>query len=207
MKKCSALVTKATAAVARLATVARATFEPGRGDGKQERRSMSKSLLASTAVIAAVIALVAGVARATPGSGATPTVVARAAFADRVDLKLSVRDGHQGRDNIHVRNVADTVMQQIQFGPNAFSGWHSHPGPAIILIKSGKLTFYSEDDRECRGRTFSAGQAFIEAPGLVHYAQNPSPTEITEVGVVYLDVPDDLASPRIDELAPGNCPF
>lgn len=168
---------------------------------------MVKRRFTSGAIVAAGIALLAGVVLATPGSGASATVVARAAFADHVDLKLSIRDGHQGRENIHVRNAADTVMQQIQFGPDAFSGWHSHPGPAIILIKSGQLTFYSEDDRNCKGRTLSAGQAFIEPPGLVHFAHNPSLTEITEVGVTYFDVPDDLASPRIDESAPGNCPF
>ena len=175
--------------------------------GMAERRSTAKKLLTSAAVVATVIALVARVALATPGLGVSPTVVARAAFADHVDLKLSIRDGHHGRDTIQVRNAADTVMQQIQFGPDAITGWHSHPGPAIILIKSGQLTFYSEDDRNCKGRTLSAGQAFIEPPGLVHFARNPSMTEITEVAVTYFDVPGNFASPRIDEPAPGNCPF
>jgi quercetin dioxygenase-like cupin family protein len=175
--------------------------------GERKKWSTVKRRLTSAAVIAAVIALAAGVAVATPGSGTSATVVARAGFADHVDLELTIRDGHRGRDIIHVRNAADTVMQQIQFGPEAITGWHSHPGPAVILIKSGQLTFYSEDDRNCKGRTLSAGQAFIEPPGLVHFAHNPSLTEITEVGVTYFDVPDDLASPRIDESAPGNCPF
>ena len=228
MNKYIASVREATAAMAHSATVARPTFGskmPGRHDaGRHSRRqcgasdhgrrvvergrwSAAKRLLTLTAVIAAVFALVAGAAVATPGSGASATVVARAAFADHVDLTLSIRDDGPGRDNIHVRNAADTVMQQIRFDPDAVSGWHSHPGPAVILIKSGQLTFYSEDDRECGGRTFSAGQAFIEPPGLVHFAHNPSLTEIAEVGVTYFDVPPDLASPRIDEPAPGNCPF
>ena len=166
-----------------------------------------KRRLTSAAIVAAGMALLVGAAVATPGSGATAAVVARAAFADHVDFKLSIQENHRGRDNIHVRNAADTVMQQIRFEPAAFSGWHSHPGPAIILIKSGQLTFYSEDDRNCTGRTFSAGQAFIEPPGLVHFAHNPNHTEIAEVGVTYFDVPPDVASPRIDEPAPGNCPF
>jgi len=232
MKNYIPCMAEAAAATARLASVARATFgsrmlgnrgpcrddggirsprqsetsEPGRHDVEEWRWSAATRRVTSATVIAAVIALVAGVAVATPGSGTSATVVARAGFADHVDLKLSVRDG-QGRDTIHIRNTADTVMQQIVFGPDAVSGWHSHPGPAVILIKSGQLTFYSEDDRECRGRTFSAGQAFIEPPGLVHFAHNPSLTEIAEVGVAYFDVPPDLASPRIDEPAPGNCPF
>lgn len=168
---------------------------------------MVKRQVAFAVIVAAGVALLAAAASATPGSGVTPVVVARGAFADRVNLKLEIKDHRRGNDTIHVRNAADTVMQQIQFAPNAVTGWHSHPGPAIIVIKSGQLTFYSEEDRTCTGRTFSAGQSFIEAPGLVHYAHNPSPTQITEVGVTYFDVSPDSPSPRIDEPAPGNCPF
>lgn len=206
MKRHIAFVAEKAAAVTRFATVGRAAFGSVI-DGERERRSTARRRSAAAAVIAAVIALVTGVALATPGSGTSPTPVARAAFVDPVDFRLSIRDGQRGRDNIHVRNATDTVMQQIRFGPGAISGWHSHPGPAMILIKSGELMFYSEDDPSCTGRTFSAGQAFIEAPGLVHFAHNPSLTQVTEVGVIYFDVPPDLASPRIDELAPGNCPF
>ena len=168
---------------------------------------VARKRLMTAVVIGAAIALAAGAARATPGSGAVATVVARAAFVDPVDLKLSIQDGHLGRNIIHIRNAADTVMQQIVFDPGAISGWHSHPGPALILIRSGQLTFYSEDDRACTGRTFSAGQAFIEPPGLVHFARNPSLTESATVGVTYFDVPPAPAGPRIDEPAPGHCPF
>jgi quercetin dioxygenase-like cupin family protein len=163
--------------------------------------------LAFAAIVAAGVAALAAAASATPGVGVTPVVVARAAFADRVNLRLEIKDHRRGRDTIHVRNAADTVMQQIEFAPDAISGWHSHPGPALILVKSGQLTFYSEEDRKCKGRTFSAGEAFIEPPGLVHLARNPSPTQVAEVGVTYFDVSPDSPSPRIDESAPGNCPF
>jgi quercetin dioxygenase-like cupin family protein len=163
--------------------------------------------VAFAVIVAAGVVALAVAASATPGSGVTPVVVARGSFTDRVNLRLEIKDHRRGRDTIHVRNAADTVMQQIEFGPNAVTGWHSHPGPAIILIKSGQLRFYSEEDRKCTGRTFSAGQAFIEPPGLVHFAHNPSPTQITEVGVTYFDVSPDSPSPRIDEPTPGNCPF
>jgi quercetin dioxygenase-like cupin family protein len=168
--------------------------------------SMVKRHLTVGGIVASIFVLLAGAAVATPGSGTAATVVARAAFADRVDLKLSIKDDRRGRDNIHVRDAEDTVLQQIVFAANGTSGWHSHHGPAVILIKSGQLTFYSEDDPGCIGRTFTAGQAFVEPPNLVHFARNESPSEIAEVGVTYLDVPPG-ASPRVDEPAPGNCPF
>jgi quercetin dioxygenase-like cupin family protein len=167
---------------------------------------MVASQAAFAVIVAAGIAALAVAASATPGAGVTPVVVARGAFADRVNLRLEIKDHRRGHDTIHVRNAADTVMQQIEFAPNAISGWHSHPDPAIIVIKSGQLTFYSEEDRKCTGRTLSAGQAFIEPPGLVHFARNPSATQITEVGVTYFDVSPDSPSPRIDDALPATTP-
>ena len=98
-------------------------------------------------------------------------------------------------------------MQQIVVEPRGHTGWHSHPGPAIALVKSGQLTLYSGDDPNCVGRTYSAGQAFIDSgQGHVHLGANLSFTTATEVWVTYLDVPSG-ASPRIDEANPGNCSF
>ena len=160
----------------------------------------------SVAIVAAAVAALAGAALATPGSGTAGVVAARAAFADVVDLKFSIWDDYRGRDNIHVRNAGDTVMQQITFASGGHSGWHSHPGPAVVLIKSGELTFYDGEDESCTGRTFSAGQALIDpGQGHVHFALNQGTTS-AEVWVTYFDVPPGLG-PRDDAPAPGNCPF
>jgi quercetin dioxygenase-like cupin family protein len=170
---------------------------------------MANRQLMSAVIVAAAVTAVATAVLATPGSGTTGVVAARAAFADVVDLKFSIRDDYRGRDNIQVRNAGDTVVQQITFAPGGFSGWHSHPGPAIVLIKSGALTFYDGDDKSCTGRTFSAGQALIDAgQGHVHFALNQG-TIPAEVWVTYLDVPPGAgaAGVREDAAAPGNCPF
>lgn len=165
--------------------------------------------LVSAFIVTAAVAALAGAVWATQGSGTIGVVAARAAFADVVDLKFSIRDDYRGRDNIQVRNAGDTVMQQITFAPGGFSGWHSHPGPAVVLIKSGELTFYDGDDESCSGRTFSAGQALIDpGQGHVHFAVNQGPTP-TVVWVTYFDVPSGTGSMgvRDDAPAPGNCPF
>lgn len=167
---------------------------------------MAKRQLVCAVVVAVAIAALTGAVLATPGSGTTGVIAARAAFADLVDLKFSIRDDHRGRDNIQIRNAGDTVMQQITFDPGGYSGWHSHPGPAVVLIKAGQLTFYDGDDETCTGRTFSAGQALIDpGQGHGHFALNQGATP-TEVWVTYFDVPPG-ESPRTDVAAPGNCPF
>lgn len=167
---------------------------------------MATKQFVSAAILTAALAALAGGVLATPGSGTSGVVAARAAFADTVDLKFSIKDDYRGRANIQVRNAGDTVMQQIIFGPGGFSGWHSHPGPAVVLIKSGELTFYDADDPSCSGRTFSAGQGVIDpGQGHVHFALNEGTTS-AEVWVTYFDVPPGLA-PRDDAPAPGHCPF
>jgi quercetin dioxygenase-like cupin family protein len=153
----------------------------------------------------AALTLVSGAALATPPSGiVSATVVARAAFADPVDLKIKIKENGQ-EVVLHAPNAQDTVMQNIVIGPGGHTGWHSHPGPVIVLVKVGELTFYDSDDPTCTGRPFSAGQAFIDrGQGHVHIARNLSTSQNLELWVAYLDVPPG-APFRIDAADPGNC--
>ena len=155
---------------------------------------------------AAVSTVLAGATLATPGSGIlSAPVLARGSFADPVDIKFKV--GGADADIIHVRDSQETVMQQIVIGPGGHTGWHSHPGPAVALIKAGELTLYSSDDPTCTGRTYSAGQAFVDSgQGHVHIARNLSQTQNAEVMVTYFDVPVGGLF-RIDAPNPGICGF
>lgn len=161
--------------------------------------------LAFLLVAAAVSAVAGGAALATPGSNAVGLIVARAAFADPTDLKLKVTTA-RGQEVINVRNAQDTVMQQITIGAGGHTGWHSHPGPVVVLVKSGALTLYSGEDPTCTGRTYAAGQAFVDSgQGHVHIARNES-GQTTELWVTYFDVPPGEGV-RIDAPDPGNCSF
>jgi hypothetical protein len=162
-------------------------------------RQGRKAAIAGTLAAAALV----GTVLATPGSGAVGTIKARAWFTDTVDIKIKVRN-HQ--EVIHVPSAAETVMQQIVIAPGGHTGWHSHPGPAIALITRGELTLYDGDDPSCAGRTFTAGQAFVDSgQGHVHLARNLQGGADTEVWVTYLDVSQGAV--RIDQPNPGFCPF
>jgi quercetin dioxygenase-like cupin family protein len=154
---------------------------------------------------AAVFAAVAGTARATSSSGVVSAAIqARAAFADPVDIKFKVGAG----EVIHVRESRDTVMQKIVLGPGGHTGWHSHHGPAVVLVKAGALTLFSGDDPTCTGRTYPAGQAFVDSgQGHVHIGRNLSSTDDVELWVTYFDVPPPPGSVRVDVDDPGNCTF
>ena len=181
---------------------------------------MRKRLLTSLVIVGAASAALGGAALATPSSGIVSSMVwARAAFVDPVDIKFKVQGEHQtdsgnnksksqgGRQEvIRVPDAQDTVIQQIVIGPGGYTGWHSHPGPAVVLIKAGELTLYSSDDPTCTGRTYTAGQAFVDSgQGHVHIARNLGSNN-TELWVTYFDVPPGQPF-RLDAPNPGTCGF
>ena len=151
----------------------------------------------STAAVATVL---------TPGTGVVSALVfARASFADPTDVRIKVKG--QSTEVINVNNAQETVIQQVILAPGGSTGWHSHPGPVIVLIKSGQMSFYDGDDPTCSARIYSAGQSFVDSgQGHVHIARNESTSQNLEIWATYLDVP--VGGPfRIDAPNPGTCGF
>jgi quercetin dioxygenase-like cupin family protein len=173
----------------------------GGGRGKTARTVV----LASVAVAGLVTALVRTAVATPPSNVVSSTVVARASFLDPVDIKFKIDGGSE--EVIHASEAQDTVMQQIIIGPGGNTGWHSHPGPAVAMIRSGTFALYSSEDPTCTPRIYQAGQAFIDrGQGHVHMGRNLSATENVEIWVTYFDVPPGGAA-RLDAANPGNCGF
>jgi quercetin dioxygenase-like cupin family protein len=98
----------------------------------------------------------------------------------------------------------DVAMVQITVEPGGSSGWHSHPGGAIIVVQTGTLTVYRSIGSQCQTSTYSAGQAFIERAGEVDDVLNTG-TAPYVLFVTFPRVPQG-GSPRTDEPDPGTCP-
>jgi len=58
--------------------------------------------------------------------------------------------------------------------PDGDTGWHTHPGPLLVVVESGMLTHY---DRRCDVQTYSAGQAFEEPAGSQHVHMGTNRTD------------------------------
>lgn len=161
--------------------------------------------LAALAALATILASFAPVAVATPSEGIiSATVFATAGFVDTTDIRLRIRG--RIREIVSVRNAGNTVVQQIVIAPAGHTGWHSHPGPVVVLVKSGAISLYDGSDPTCTARTFSAGEAFADVgQGDVHIGRNEG-SENLELWATYFDVPDDGIF-RIDAADPGNCMF
>lgn len=131
------------------------------------------------------------------------TILGRAPFADPVDLKIRATVGGRKR-TIQVRESAETVVQHIVVQPGGFTGWHTHPGPAVALVVEGSLTLYQGKDPRCRGFEYGPSEAFIDpGQGNVHGARNEGSVPAV-VYITYFDVPAGT-SPLTPAENPGNC--
>jgi quercetin dioxygenase-like cupin family protein len=163
--------------------------------------------------VALAIAVLAAVATnsfvlATPGSGVTSTVFGIGQFDDIDTTTLTDIDPTAGTSywQARIKTKGSTQVHVIEnrIAPGGTFGWHSHPGPSIVVVKTGTLTLYMADDPGCTGRVVSAGSGFIDNGGDVHVVRNEGSVE-TVVYVTSL-VPEGFAR-RIDQPAPPNCGF
>jgi quercetin dioxygenase-like cupin family protein len=157
---------------------------------------------ASTLVVGA--ALVARPARATPSSGVTTTIVAKSLF-DEIHVAAHTLPASLWNARIKTHGRSDLYVVDNKFDPGGTTGWHSHPGPSLILVVSGTVTNYTGDDPSCTPHAYTAGAGFVDPGGRdVHLLRNETGAPAETIAVQLL--PKDAAR-RIDAPAPGNCPF
>lgn len=109
------------------------------------------------------------------------------ADADHVPAGLVVTDVERGTIEkgvrsrvggitVRTRGPADLVTVEGTFEKGGGSaGWHTHPGPVFVIVRSGTLTVWDEN---CKGRRYSKGDAFFEqGPDHSMLVKNESPTE------------------------------
>jgi quercetin dioxygenase-like cupin family protein len=147
----------------------------------------------------AVLAI-AATALATSITGVTSTVFAVGTF-DEIHAK-TLSSHWQAR--IDTKGATDVHILENRIAPGGTFGWHSHPGPSIVVVKSGVLTLYAGDDPSCTRHDYAAGTGFVDDGHDVHVVRNEGSVD----AVVYVTslVPQGAAR-RIDEPSPGNCPF
>jgi quercetin dioxygenase-like cupin family protein len=171
------------------------TMRPATGMAK--RTSLTRCKIGLLGIFGICISLVA---LATPNAGVLSNVLSRATVGP---FHVESESGRWELE-LQVSGISDIVTQTITLAPGGFSGWHTHPGPAIVSVKSGTLTLYQAGDPRCTPHVFPAGTGFVEHPGHVHIVRNEG-TENLTVNATYI-VPQG-APQRIDEPTPGNCPF
>ena len=146
------------------------------------------------------VAAIAGIVLATPSSGVTTTTIATGNLAP---VNLVVKTG-DWMAQLRTKGESSLTVTENDVAPGGTFGWHSHPGPSLVIIKSGTMTFYRGDDPTCTPQVATAGDAFIDPGNVVHIGRN----EGTAPAVVIVTRLLPAGAPaRIDQPNPGNCGF
>jgi quercetin dioxygenase-like cupin family protein len=109
------------------------------------------SMLSVTAVV--------GVALATSQAGVTSTPIGSGTLDE---LNINVKTDPW---MLHLRTKGQSTVAVVENRviPGGTFGWHSHPGPSLIVVKSGAITFYHDDDPTCTGETYTADYLVLAA--------------------------------------------
>jgi hypothetical protein len=162
-------------------------------------------------VVAAAAAVFGGTVLATTATNLTSTQLAKSSFgainieahAMPADIWNAVLRTHGDSDVYVVDNKLAPVDQTNNIV--ASTGWHSHPGPSLILVVAGTVTNYTGDDPTCTGHSYTVGQGFIDTGKGVHILRNEGNVQAETIAVQLLP----KGAPRRIDLPqpPGNCPF
>ena len=166
------------------------------------RRPRGGALLVPVTVIGLLVGS-AAMSGASPPSGVTPTLIARGTFPE-----FKVKSARQGDVDFQAisRTPMDVVVRRHSYAPGGYTGWHSHPGPVLITVTKGELTFYDNAGGDCEKVVLRAGQTF--QPGYVdsgrgHFVRNESGQDAEDVSVIM--APTNLAPFRGELDPPADC--
>src|SRR5207237_9203362 len=121
----------------------------------------------------------------TPPSGVTTTIFGIGRFDDinartKTDIDSGARtDFWQAR--IDTKGVSDLHVLQNTIAPGGTFGWHSHPGPSLVIVKSGTATFYLAADPTCSPQVVPAGSGFVDNGHDVHVVRNEGTVDLVTV--------------------------
>jgi quercetin dioxygenase-like cupin family protein len=141
------------------------------------------------------------IAWATPPVGVVSTTISGPVSFDEIHVWSRTPTHHV---RIEAEGSSDVYVVDVKIAPGGQTGWHAHPGPGFVSVKSGVATEYHSDDGNCTPVVHLAGTGFMETTGHVHNVRNEGNTPL-ELVILFL-LPTG-AAPRIDMPNPGNCPF
>jgi quercetin dioxygenase-like cupin family protein len=143
--------------------------------------------------------LLVGAALATPSFNVISAPVhARGTTDGRLDVSS------EAGIKLKTRRAIDVATQQVVIGPGGHTGWHSHPGPVLVTVKSGTWRVIYADDCTGLGTVYEAGDTFVDrGDETVHIARNESQTANVELWVTYFVPGPPGTGLRIDQADPG----
>jgi mannose-6-phosphate isomerase-like protein (cupin superfamily) len=174
-----------------------------------EETMRTRALAALSAV--ALGLTVTGAATVLPASAHDPAAVPiaieplgpRASFPDDISIKLKAKPEGSATTVVNLRDASHLAVARIIVQPGARFPLHTHPGPVIVSVIEGELTYVVA--ASCEERVYPAGTAFVDTGTDVHTAYGSS-TGVTTLIATFLSTPatGPLTLPEPDQSS--TCP-
>jgi quercetin dioxygenase-like cupin family protein len=118
---------------------------------------------------------------------------------------------HNSFDKVPVRAIAravtpdgaDVFVQHVRLDANTATGWHTHPGPALVAVVKGSLTYEDAAADSCRQAVYQAGEGFVDR-GFGHVHRAIAGPDGVDFYVTYI-LPPGSATHVIGASAPEEC--
>jgi quercetin dioxygenase-like cupin family protein len=145
-----------------------------------------------------------GSALATPVISATAET-ARGPLVDRpLDVNWHFSPGSKVK--LQTQGAIEIAAQRIVIPPGGTLGWHSHPGPTVVTILRGTMSFYHAE--HCTEEIeYAPGMSFSNMPDEIHMARNEGSDELVVFASYFVPAGTPPVALRIDQPSPGvGCP-
>lgn len=104
---------------------------------------------------------------------------------------------------INAKGSSDIEVLEVRIAPGGTFGWHSHPGPSLVIVKTGAATFLPGRRPDLHAaHVVLAGSGSVDSGGDAHVVRSEGSVELVRSLAIRAG-----ATRRIDEPSPGNCPF
>jgi hypothetical protein len=148
--------------------------------------------------------------RATPALGNFMSKPLATASFDDIDINLHTVPADIWQLRFKTKGQTDLYVQSNAWPALSSTGWHTHPGPSLVVITAGTVTAYEGDDPTCSPHLYSAllpgvPNHFIDpGGGHVHVVRNED--ALTPAAGVAVQLIPGGELRRIDAPAPDSCP-
>lgn len=144
--------------------------------------------------------------------GGSAALAAHITQVDPATVPTGFLAAHNSIDDVPLSALAravkpdgtDVFVQHVRLGPNTPTGWHTHPGPALVTVVKGSLVY--EDAaaaNRCRRLVYAAGEGFVDR-GFGHVHRATAGLDGVDFYVVYL-LPPASATHVVPASAPAEC--
>ncbi len=115
-----------------------------------------------------------------PTRGLSAKTLAMSTF-DELDINLHTLPADVWQARLKTQGLSDLYVQSNTWQPGGSTGWHTHPGPSLVVITAGTVTAYDGDDATCTPHVYSAlpgwPNSFVDpGGGHVHLVRNEDAT-------------------------------